>query len=202
LVDRGRRIRRAGLAAGQGLWVLLALSAAGTGPRPGVPARGPEAPGSVGARRPPVVLAGLPLQYLPWDRLTEPARAGWPYAEYPPVPAGLRLEGLQRTFTFQRNSAVVDAEARGTLVSAAEAWRSNPGTFLLVVGHADGFAERSRARSLALARAEASVAFLASRGVPRSRMKALSMGAEYASSSDIQFVILSPDRKVEIWGFE
>jgi outer membrane protein OmpA-like peptidoglycan-associated protein len=202
LAQGENRLRRIGFAAGRGLWILLAVGAAGTAPRPGVSVGGGEAFGARGPDRVTVVQAGLPLRFLPWDRITQPYREGWPYAEYPPVPWGHRLTGLLRTFTFQRNSAAIDAEARGTLASAAEAWREKPWTFLLVVGHADGFAERSRARALALARAEAAERYLASRGVPRSRMKALSLGAEYASSSETQFVILSPDRKVEIWGFD
>lgn len=211
MIQQDGDIRRAGPALGRGLWVLLAVGAAGTAPRPlGTPADGRlpgptatlvEAPagGSVTPAAPR--LAGLPFRYLPWSRLTEPSRDGWPYIEYPPVPAGRRLAGLLRTFTFQRNSSAVDAEARGTLVSAVDAWRQRPGTFLLVVGHADGFAERGRARGLALARAKAAEAVLAAHGVPRSRMKALSLGAEYSAGSEEQFVILSPDRKVEIWAF-
>ncbi len=131
--------------------------------------------------------------------LTQPV---WPYLERPAVPEAFRARRRLGSVTFARGSAVLNAEARGALASSAERARAHPRWQVVAVGFTDGVPEHAGSVRLSRARAEAAAAFLAARGVARSRIAVLGLGDRYALSDAGQFVILAPDRKVELWVFE
>ncbi|MEM9349114.1 MAG: OmpA family protein [Pseudomonadota bacterium] len=77
------------------------------------------------------------------------------------------------TINFAFNSAVLDASARQVLSQQAVFIRQFPEVRFRIFGHTDAVGSASYNQRLGLRRANAAVAFLASQGIPRSRLEAV-----------------------------
>lgn len=93
------------------------------------------------------------------------------------------------TVTFAFDSAVLDAQARQTLLQQANWIRQFPEVRFRVFGHADLVGSSAYNRQLGLRRARAVVNFLVSNGVSRSRLDAV------ISQGDTQPLIQTNDRE-------
>lgn len=99
---------------------------------------------------------------------------------------------LQRLFaaeadpvvTFAFNSAALDSTARATLNAQAAWLRDNPQVRMTVTGHTDAVGSERYNDRLGLRRAQAVVAYLARRGVSRSRLDAVDSLGESALAVD------------------
>lgn len=87
--------------------------------------------------------------------------------------SGRFASDVPTTVTFAFNSAELDAEARRVLSAQAAFIRQFPEVRFSVTGHADLVGSERYNYALGLRRAQAAVAFLASQGVPGSRLEAL-----------------------------
>lgn len=109
---------------------------------------------------------------------------------------GYRIE-LDRRFAadvttmvnFEFNSAVLDAAAQATLRDQANFIRQFPEVRFSVYGHADAVGSSAYNRSLGLRRAQATVSYLVSQGVDRSRLQAL------VSLGETQPLVATPGRE-------
>ncbi len=77
------------------------------------------------------------------------------------------------TITFEFNSAVLDADARAILDQQANFIRQFPEVRFRVFGHTDLVGSAAYNKRLGLRRAQAVVAYFASKGISRSRLEAL-----------------------------
>ncbi len=210
----GRRIPRPAILAG-----LLALPAAAMLLAAALPARAAGEPAADSSAAPRAASTDstakieAALHANPWLIFPTPGVAHheeappsrpteWPYREAPTAPAGYQVNAMIKSLTFARRSAGLDGEARAVIRMAAEEAAQHPDWRLVVVGQTDGVAEVDRAQALGRERAEAVARVLVSGGVPGGHVSVMSFGNEYAGSDAVQFVILSPDRKVEVWAFE
>ncbi len=106
-------------------------------------------------------------------------------------------QGLARRFsnevspsiTFGFNSAVLDENARATLMQQASWIRQFPEVRFRVYGHTDLVGSSSYNKALGLRRANAAVAFLSRQGISRSRLEAV------ASFGETRPLIATPNRE-------
>lgn len=100
--------------------------------------------------------------------------------------SGRFANDVPTTFTFAFNSAELDVEARRVLAAQAAFIRQFPEVRFSVTGHADLVGSERYNYALGLRRAQAAVAYLASQGVPTSRLEAL------VSEGEASPVVASP----------
>lgn len=100
--------------------------------------------------------------------------------------SGRFASDVPTTVTFAFNSAELDAEARRVLAAQAAFIRQFPEVRFSITGHADLVGPERYNYALGLRRAQAAVAFLASQGVPASRLEAL------VSEGETEPVVASP----------
>ncbi|MGF1444774.1 MAG: OmpA family protein [Pikeienuella sp.] len=93
------------------------------------------------------------------------------------------------TVTFAFNQATLDATARRALDGQAAWLRANPNVRMRVEGHTDAVGGETYNDRLGLRRARAVVAYLARRGVSRTRLDAVDTFGE------TQLVVDTPDRE-------
>ncbi len=93
------------------------------------------------------------------------------------------------TVTFEFNSARLDAQARAALDRQAHFIRQFPEVRFRVYGHTDLVGSPAYNKRLGLRRAQAVVAYLASRGVSRSRLEAV------ASYGETRPIVNTQDRE-------
>ena len=79
---------------------------------------------------------------------------------------------------FATDSASLDSAARETLTAQAAWLRQNPGTRVVIEGHADERGTRAYNLALGARRAQAARDFLLTQGVPAGRMDTVSFGKE------------------------
>lgn len=85
---------------------------------------------------------------------------------------------VNSTVNFAFNSTALDADARATLMQQANWIKQFPEVRFKVYGHTDLVGSQGYNRSLGLRRAQAVVSFLASQGIDRSRLEAVSSFGE------------------------
>lgn len=85
---------------------------------------------------------------------------------------------VNSTVNFAFNSTVLDADARAVLMQQANWIRQFPEVRFKVYGHTDLVGSQGYNRSLGLRRAQAVVSFLASQGIERSRLEAVTSFGE------------------------
>ncbi len=85
---------------------------------------------------------------------------------------------VNSTVNFAFNSTVLDADARATLMRQANWIRQFPEVRFKVYGHTDLVGSQGYNRSLGLRRAQTVVSFLASQGIDRSRLEAVTSFGE------------------------
>lgn len=98
-----------------------------------------------------------------------------------PIP-GSRADFMQKvssdTVFFETDAYNVDGEDRSTLDSQAQWLMANPGVSITIEGHCDERGTREYNLALGERRANSVKNYLASRGVPASRMTTISWGKE------------------------
>ncbi len=111
-------------------------------------------------------------------------------------------EGIQVTFDsgllFDFDSDVVRAAARSNLRSLATSLDKYPGSELLIVGHTDSVGTESYNLGLSERRASSAVAYLASQGVDRSRMRSRGLGETEPVAPNDSDAGRSKNRRVEV----
>ena len=111
-------------------------------------------------------------------------------------------EGIQVTFDsgllFDFDSDVVRSDARTNLRNLAASLDKYPGSDLLVAGHTDSVGTDSYNLALSERRADAAVAYLASQGVSRDRMRARGLGETEPVAPNESEAGRSRNRRVEV----
>jgi outer membrane protein OmpA-like peptidoglycan-associated protein len=122
----------------------------------------------------------------------------WPYEEKPELEDGQELGDLVEAVGFQVETTGLNDEARGALMLAARDIRRDHDAHVLVVGEADGFAEKDRAQALSRERADRVRGFLVDHGVPRSKIEVQVLGVPERDGRS-EFALLSPEESVQVW---
>jgi len=122
----------------------------------------------------------------------------WPYDTKPKLAHGQELGDLVKAVDFKVETTRLNDEARGALMLAAREIKSDHDAHVLVVGAADGFAEKDRAGALSRERAHRVRDYLVDRGVPRSRIEVQVLGVPERDGRS-EFALLSPKESVQVW---
>ena len=123
----------------------------------------------------------------------------WVYSAMPTPEPSSKPNYLLKSFTFEKNSASLNAEARGVLGSLAEDLAAKPDITVLIVGMCDSNAEAVNAQNLGMNRAQNARKVLIDRGVARNRVEIASFGSSQATAPASETVGQAFDRRVEVW---
>lgn len=104
----------------------------------------------------------------------------------------------KQTVEFEVKRAVVAVPSLPLLDQVARVLKDAPDATVRIEGHTDNFGEPAFNQALSLARAEAVVAYLASQGVSRDRLKAVGVGQERPIASNDTRAGRLKNRRVEI----
>jgi outer membrane protein OmpA-like peptidoglycan-associated protein len=143
-----------------------------------------------------------------WGASSPDTELKWTYTGQPSPPFEGTPERALTEICFDLESTELDREARGALRTAAERLIGEgsradlDGVALLVVGFADGGAERARADELGLRRAEAAKAQLVTLGIPKDQIQVSSYGARFSEAAAWERDRMKHERSAIIWTLE
>lgn len=123
----------------------------------------------------------------------------WTYASLPTPEPSSKPNYLLKSFTFEKASANLDAEARGVLSTLAEDLNAKSNITVLIIGMCDANAEAVNAQNLGMNRAQNARKVLLDRGVGRDRIEIASFGSSQAKAPASETVGQTFDRRVEVW---
>jgi OOP family OmpA-OmpF porin len=100
--------------------------------------------------------------------------------------------------TFRTDSAEIDPASARVLDDLAQAMAANPGARIRVEGHTDSTGTREANQQLSQARAEATRAYLVSKGIARDHIEAAGYGQDRPLASNAQATGRTENRRTEV----